>query len=280
MNADAEARIRQAVAELADAIVAAVDDGPSPAPDRLYDVGEAATATRHSKIEALLVDLHGGASLGQGRQAASRAGWCSSRVHQGGPGVTAGYAGRAGPDELTEMPLADEPEDASRTDVVDDDARQVVPEPTEAEVSAATRRYVEAVAAEYGIDLTEPPYHRTPKVRLPSYVDEREYPSVNGRVRFVSARELVTDEPPDVEYPFRALGAACGSICEIDGKPKASGKTTPPHARPPGDARRAEFLGQPTIREPAVLLTEQSRPSIRPERSARHSDWTATSCAS
>ena len=56
MNAGAEARIRQAVAELADAIVAAVDDGPPPAPDRLYDVGEAATTLgiQRSKLYGLM----------------------------------------------------------------------------------------------------------------------------------------------------------------------------------------------------------------------------------
>ena len=56
MNADAEARIRQAVAELADAIVAAVDDGPSPAPDRLLSINEAAEATSlgRSKVYSLI----------------------------------------------------------------------------------------------------------------------------------------------------------------------------------------------------------------------------------
>ena len=159
------------------------------------------------------------------------------------PPTNSTYGGRATPADLEALPPV---------------------EPTEAEVSAATRRYVEAVAAEYGIDLTEPPYHRTPKVRMPSYVDERENPSVNGRFRFVSARELVTDEPPDVEYPIRALGAACGSICEIDGKPKASGKTTFLMHALRAMLDGVEFLGQTTIRGPAALLTEQSRPSIAP----------------
>jgi len=42
MNSGAEARIRQAVADLADAIIAALDDGPSSAPDRLLSIDEAA----------------------------------------------------------------------------------------------------------------------------------------------------------------------------------------------------------------------------------------------
>ena len=42
MTSGAEARIRQAVAELADAIIAALDEEPSSAPDRLLSVDEAA----------------------------------------------------------------------------------------------------------------------------------------------------------------------------------------------------------------------------------------------
>ena len=44
MTPDAEARIRQAVAELADAIVEALDDDTPPAPDRLLSIDEAASA--------------------------------------------------------------------------------------------------------------------------------------------------------------------------------------------------------------------------------------------
>ena len=93
--------------------------------------------------------------------------------------MTATYGGKASPADLDGLPLL---------------------EPTEAEVSALTRRYVQAVAAEHGLDLTEPPYHRTPKASLPSLLDERDreaeadfwYPEDRG--------DAVLSPLGDVEY--------------------------------------------------------------------------------
>ena len=106
--------------------------------------------------------------------------WTGSRHDRADRIVTATYGGRATPADLDRLPP--------------------VEEPTEAEVSALTRRYVEAVAAEHGIDLSEPPYHRAPKASLPSLLDDRDreaeanfwYPEDRG--------DAVLSPLGDVEY--------------------------------------------------------------------------------
>lgn len=95
-------------------------------------------------------------------------------------------------------------------------------------------------------------------------VDERNNPSVNGPSvpAFLSARELVNAAPASVERI--AWTCVCGTITELDGKPKSSGKTTLLLHLIRAVLDGAPFLGQPTMATPVVLLTEQSRASIAP----------------
>lgn len=92
-------------------------------------------------------------------------------------------------------------------------------------------------------------------------VDERANPSVNGRFR--TARQIVETAPEEIEYVIRPW-CAKGTITELDGKPKAAGKTTLVlHAiRAVLDGK--PFLGEPTEKGHVVLLTEQSAASIAP----------------
>lgn len=89
-------------------------------------------------------------------------------------------------------------------------------------------------------------------------------PSGSGRLLpFRTAREVVTETPPDWEYIVRPWIAA-GSITELDGKPKAAGKTTWLLHLIASALDGRPFLGEPTMRTPVVLLTEQSRRSLAP----------------
>lgn len=79
---------------------------------------------------------------------------------------------------------------------------------------------------------------------------------------FATAREIAaetTAETPWLAKPYVARGA----ITELDGKPKASGKTTWLLALVGAVVDGRPFMGRPTVQTPVVLLTEQAGPSLR-----------------
>ena len=149
---------QSAIAELVEALreeVRAEAEASPPVPDQLLSIDEAAelVGVARTKLYGLLSG--GPAPVAEGRSKATGPGPRGPRVHRSGPAMTLPpadpYGGRATSADLNGLPS--------------------VEEPTDGEVSELTRRYVEAVAAEHGIDLSELPYHRTPKVSLPSFFD-------------------------------------------------------------------------------------------------------------
>lgn len=81
-------------------------------------------------------------------------------------------------------------------------------------------------------------------------------------LRFRTAREIAETTPEDVPWavpPWLAFGA----ITELDGKPKAAGKTTLALEMIRAMLDGLPFLGQPTARTPVVLLSEQNDTSLR-----------------
>lgn len=82
----------------------------------------------------------------------------------------------------------------------------------------------------------------------------------NG-LRFRSAREICAAVSEKIEFaaPYLAFGA----ITELDGKPKAAGKTTFVLAMVRALLDGEPFLGHPTVLGPVVMLTEQPPASLR-----------------
>jgi hypothetical protein len=82
----------------------------------------------------------------------------------------------------------------------------------------------------------------------------------NG-LRFRSAREICASVSEQIEFaaPYLAFGA----ITELDGKPKAAGKTTFVLAMIRAILDGEPFLGHPTVPGPVVMLTEQPPASLR-----------------
>jgi hypothetical protein len=78
----------------------------------------------------------------------------------------------------------------------------------------------------------------------------------------LTARELAASAPAHVEWVAKPW-VARGAITEIDGKLKASGKTTFLTHLTGKVLDGADFLGEPTTRAAVVYLTEQSRSTIR-----------------
>lgn len=81
-------------------------------------------------------------------------------------------------------------------------------------------------------------------------------------LRFRTAREIAQATSDEVE--FAAAFLAFGAISELDGKPKAAGKTTFILELVRSVLDGAAFLGRPTVRGPVVMLTEQPDASLKP----------------
>jgi len=77
-----------------------------------------------------------------------------------------------------------------------------------------------------------------------------------------TARELAAETPEDVEWEWLPYVAA-GAITELDGRPKAAGKSTLLAHLIAAVLDGSPFLGTPTRRTPVVLLTEQSAGTAR-----------------
>jgi hypothetical protein len=82
-----------------------------------------------------------------------------------------------------------------------------------------------------------------------------------NRLRFRSAKEICGSVSERID--FAAAYLAFGAITELDGKPKAAGKTTFVLAMTGAILDGAPFLGHPTTKGPAVMLTEQPPASLR-----------------
>lgn len=82
-----------------------------------------------------------------------------------------------------------------------------------------------------------------------------------NRLRFRSAKEICGSVSEKTEFaaPYLAFGA----ITELDGKPKAAGKTTYVLAMTGAILDGAPFLGHATAKGPVVMLTEQPPASLR-----------------
>lgn len=87
-------------------------------------------------------------------------------------------------------------------------------------------------------------------------------PEETKALRFRTAREIAATTSDDVE--FAAAFLAFGAITELDGKPKAAGKTTFILELVRCVLDGAAFLGRPTVRGPVVMLTEQPDASLKP----------------
>jgi hypothetical protein len=81
---------------------------------------------------------------------------------------------------------------------------------------------------------------------------------------FHTAAELRDETPESLEWVVEALALAPGTLTEIDGKPKAAGKTTLILEAVRCVLNEEPFLGQPTKYTPVVYLSEQTRTSLRP----------------
>jgi hypothetical protein len=91
---------------------------------------------------------------------------------------------------------------------------------------------------------------------------EGDVPAKEGNgLRFRSAREICASVSEQIAFaaPYLAFGA----ITELDGKPKAAGKTTFVLAMIRAMLDGEPFLGHPTVPGPAVMLTEQPPASLR-----------------
>lgn len=80
-------------------------------------------------------------------------------------------------------------------------------------------------------------------------------------LRFRTAREIA--EATSADVAFAAVYLAFGAITELDGKPKAAGKTTLILDLVGAVLDGRPFLGQPTVRGPVVMLTEQPTASLK-----------------
>ena len=84
----------------------------------------------------------------------------------------------------------------------------------------------------------------------------------SSQLRWRTAREIAETTPPIV--PWRAKPwLADGALTELDGKIKLSGKTTFTFAMIAAILDGADFLGEPTVKSPVVLLSEQPDTSLR-----------------
>jgi len=86
-------------------------------------------------------------------------------------------------------------------------------------------------------------------------------PSAGKQLAYVTARQLAAETPETV--PWRAYGTADGAITELDGKPKASGKTTFLLRLVAAVLEGDDFLGRRTRQTAVVYLSEQGRTSLR-----------------
>jgi len=105
------------------------------------------------------------------------------------------------------------------------------------------------------------PGERGPVVVLSA--QQREALGRQTRTLFRSGREVVDEVPASWRYVVRPW-IARGMVTELDGKPKAAGKTTFLLHLVRAVLDGAPFLGEPTERTPVVYLTEQSRSSLAP----------------
>ena len=85
---------------------------------------------------------------------------------------------------------------------------------------------------------------------------------MNTPPRFRTAQEVTASTPERPDWIVRPWIAA-GAITELDGKPKAAGKTTMLMFAVRAVLDGLPFLGEPTVRMPVVYLTEQGDSSLR-----------------
>ena len=85
-------------------------------------------------------------------------------------------------------------------------------------------------------------------------------PKETKQLRFRTAREIAATTADEVD--FAAAYLAFGAITELDGKPKAAGKTTFVLAMVRAILDGTPFLGRPTVAGPVVMLTEQPPASL------------------
>ena len=88
-------------------------------------------------------------------------------------------------------------------------------------------------------------------------------PSERKQMPFLSARDFAAQVGEDVEWIARRW-VAKGAITELDGRPKAAGKTTFLSHLIAAALDGSKFLGARVARTPVVMLTEQSPASLRP----------------
>jgi len=86
--------------------------------------------------------------------------------------------------------------------------------------------------------------------------------SERKELRCVTARQLAAQSPEDVAW-IAPPWIASGAITELDGRPKAAGKTTFLLHLVRAVLDGGQFLGQHTMRTPVVLLSEQGPMSLR-----------------
>jgi len=88
-------------------------------------------------------------------------------------------------------------------------------------------------------------------------------PSGRKQLPFITARRFAAESPEDVPWIARPW-VARGAITELDGRPKAAGKTTWLAHLIRAALDGTPFLGERVTRTPVVLLTEQAPSSFRP----------------
>jgi putative DNA primase/helicase len=92
---------------------------------------------------------------------------------------------------------------------------------------------------------------------------ERQKASAPLVLPFRTARQLRDASAEEPEWIIAALGVAVGTVTELDGKPKAAGKTTLLTQAVHAVLHGLPFLGQATQASPVVFLTEQGDPTIK-----------------
>ncbi|CAN5775061.1 hypothetical protein BH24CHL6_BH24CHL6_08720 [soil metagenome] len=98
--------------------------------------------------------------------------------------------------------------------------------------------------------------------RPPNHSSGLDAPSERKELRYLTAAQLVAEGPEDVPWLVPPW-VARGSVSELDGRPKAAGKTTFLLHLIGATLDGQPFLGQPTRRTPVVLLSEQGPTSLR-----------------
>jgi hypothetical protein len=104
--------------------------------------------------------------------------------------------------------------------------------------------------------------HESPFMAAEKVSAEGDVPSGRKQLVHRTARELASETPAKIDWCWTGY-AARGAIAELDGRPKAAGKTTLLASLIRAVLDGADFLGTPTTRTPVVLLSEQTAGTMR-----------------